>query len=307
MSTDAHRRPVDVQGRLSPDEFYSRYVGREPVVMRGAVAGLRAVSRWSIEYFGDIAPDAVVRLKTGNVEAGKTITMRMADYALAVADWEKRAADVDGAPAEPGWEEVERPPYLHDVPLLSIIPKLREDMAGFQANLLPPFFRDRWWDFTQFFVGPTGSETPLHFDTLLTHNLFMQISGRKRFVMVGNRDRNLCYVRDWRWSPVDPENPDLDRYPLFANVEARTAVLEAGDLLYMPPGTLHKVVSETPSMSFNIDWHDWRSALNGVAAVREGMPATNVRYNMLFALGVIGQLPAGVVLPALKSYYSYIS
>jgi hypothetical protein len=60
-------------------------------------------------------------------------------------------------------------------------------------------------------------------------------------------------------------------------------------------------------MSFNIDWHDWRSALNGLAAVRDGKPATNVRYNVIFALGVIGQLPAGVVLPALRSYYSYIS
>ncbi len=81
----------------------------------------------------------------------------------------------------------------------------------------------------------------------------------------------------------------------------------AGDLLYMAPGMLHQMVSKTPSMSFYIDWHDWRSALRGVAAVRHGMPATNVRYNLLFALGVIGRIPPGILQPALRSYFCYIS
>ncbi|MGH3730706.1 MAG: cupin-like domain-containing protein [Micromonosporaceae bacterium] len=303
MSTVAAGRPIDVRGPLSPDDFYGRYVGREPLVMRGAVAELPAVERWSMEYFASLAPDAQVQLKTGSVAAGQTTTMRLADYAQAVTDWEKRAADLDGSTDDAG----DRPPYLHDLPLLSIIPQLRDDISGFQVELLPAFFRSRWWDFTQFFVGPSGAVTPLHFDTLLTHNLFLQIKGSKRFVIVENRDRSLCYLKGWRWSSVDPEDPDLERYPLFRDAEVRTCVVGAGDLLYMPPGTLHKVVSETPSMSFNIDWHDWRSALRGVAAVRHGMPVTNLRYNLTFALGVIGRVPSSVLLPALRSYFSYIS
>lgn len=307
MSTVAPGRPIDVRHRLSPEEFYERYVGKEPLVMRGAAAEMPAVRRWSMEYFASLAPDAQVRLKTGSVEAGKTTTMRLADYARAVTEWEQRTAALRGSPDGGAEDAGERPPYLHDLPLLSIIPQLREDLAGFQVELVPAFFRSRWWDFTQFFIGPSGAVTPLHFDALLTHNLFLQIKGSKRFVMVDARDRDRCYLYGWRWSPVDPEAPDLTRYPLFRDAEVRTSVVRAGDILYMPPGMLHKVVSETPSMSFNIDWHDWRSALSGLAAIRHGMPVTNLRYNLTFALGVIGRVPPGIVLPALKSYYSYIS
>lgn len=307
MSTVAAGRPIVELIRLSPDEFYARYVGKEPLVMRGAVAELPAVKRWSMEYFASLAPDAQVRLKTGSVDAGHTTMMRLADYARTVTDWEQRTAGPDGSTDGAADDAGERPPYLHDLPLLSIIPQLRDDLAGFRVEFLPSFYRGRWWDFTQFFVGPSGAVTPLHFDSLLTHNLFLQIKGSKRFVMVDARDRDRCYLNGWRWSPVDPEAPDLDRYPLFRDAEVRTCVVGAGDLLYMPPGMLHKVVSETPSMSVNIDWHDWRSALRGVAAVRHGMPATNLRYNLTFALGVIGRVPPGMLLPALRSYFSYIS
>jgi Cupin-like domain len=307
VSTVASGRSVDVRLQVLPDEFYARYVGKEPLVMRGAVVGLPAIARWSMEYFASLAPDALVRLKTGSVDAGQTTMMRLADYARALADWERRAAAVEGAPDGAAEEGQERPPYLHDLPLLSLIPQLRDDLAGFPVGLFPAFYRSRWWDFTQFFVGPSGALTPLHFDSLLTHNLFVQIKGSKRFVMVDARDRERCYLNGWRWSPVDPEAPDLTRYALFRDAEVRTCVVGAGDLLYMPPGMLHKVVSETSSMSFNIDWHDWRSVLRGVAAIRHGMPAVNVRYNLLFALGVIGRVPPGILLPALRSYFSYIS
>ena len=310
MSTVAAGRSIDSRGPLSPDEFFACYVGREPLVMRGALARLPAVSRWSMEHFAALAPEALVRVKNGAVDAGRTTTMRLADYTDAVLRWEARVgAGRAGDGATPGSPDngPGRPPYLHDLPLLSIVPQLREDIAGFPVELLPRFYRDRWWEFTQFFVGPSGAVTPLHFDSLLTHNLFAQVKGEKRFVMVDARDRGRCHLHGWRWSPVDPEAPDLVRYPLFREVSVRTCVLGAGDLLYMPPGMLHKVVSQTPSMSFNIDWHDWRSALRGVAAVRHGMPATNLRYNLLFTLGVVGRVPARLLLPALRSYFSYIS
>jgi len=303
VSTAVPGRSVDMRVGLSPDEFYARYVGKEPLVMRGALTEMPAVSRWSMEYFAALAPDAQVRLKSGSVDAGQTTTMSLADYVRVLTEWEQTKSDPDGA----AQGAAERPPYLHDLPLLTIMPQLRDDLAGFPVKLFPSFYRSRWWDFTQFFIGPSGTVTPLHFDSLLTHNLFLQIMGTKRFVIVDARDRDRSYINSWRWSPVDPEAPDLTLYPRFADADVRTCYVNSGDLLYLPPGTLHKVVSETPSISFNIDWHDWRSALRGVAAVRHGMPATNLRYNLLFALGIIGRMPPRILLPALRSYFSYIS
>src|SRR4051812_47681235 len=97
VSTIAAGRSIDVRGPLSPDEFYECYVGKEPLVMRGAVANLPAVGRWSMEHFASLAPDALVRLKNGSVDAGHTTTMRLADYTRTVTDWEARTAAGDEA------------------------------------------------------------------------------------------------------------------------------------------------------------------------------------------------------------------
>lgn len=299
MTTTAQPIPVDVRPSLTPEEFRAEYVGRKPVLIRGAVADMPAVSTWSAAHLGEVAPDQQVRLKVGTVSEGRTELVRLADYARDLAEWEKRAAAED----DPG----DLPGYLHDVPLLSMLPRLRGDLEPFPTAYFPSFFRDEWWRFTQFFVGPSGALTPLHFDTLLTHNLFFQLHGTKRFVMVADAERDKCYTYNWRWASVDPEDPDLDRFPAFRDATVMTCDVSAGDLFYMPPGTLHKVTSLSHSVSFNLDWHDRASALRGVTAVRQGMPLTNLRYNLLFALGVVAGVPRSVLLPGLRSYYSYIS
>jgi ribosomal protein L16 Arg81 hydroxylase len=188
-----------------------------------------------------------------------------------------------------------------------MIPGLHKDIDPFPGQLLPRFFRKHWWVFAQFFVGPPGSLTPLHFDTLQTHNIFFQVHGTKRFLIADPADRKYCYMHDWRWSHVDAEEPDLGRHPLYRNARVRECVLEPGDLLYMPPGALHHVRSLTTSISFNIDWHDRHSAARGLAAVRDGLPLRNLRYNALFALGVWTHIPLRILRPALKSYFHYVS
>ncbi|HVB41310.1 MAG TPA: cupin-like domain-containing protein [Streptosporangiaceae bacterium] len=298
MSVATSALPVDVCPRLSPEDFYAGYVNKKPLVMRGAISGLPAVSRWSVNYLASLAPDLQVRLKTGSLADGRTTTARLDDYCRTVTEWEERPAVPDSA---------EPPSYLHDLPLLRMIPRLMRDLEGFPTEFFPKFFHNRWWEFTQWFIGPSRAVTPLHFDSLLTHNLFFQIRGTKRFVMVHPGDRDRCYIRKWRWSPVDPDEPDTERYPRFRGARVLTCLVEPGDLLYMPPGTLHKVTSLTSSISFNIDWHDPRSALRSLIAAGDGMPARNLGYNLLFCLGVIGKVPPAVLMPALRSYFTYIS
>jgi ribosomal protein L16 Arg81 hydroxylase len=295
-STTSSHGQVDVRGRLEPAEFYRDYVNKKPVVMKGALAKLPAVSKWTIPYLTSLAPDLSVRVKTGYLAEGKTVTQPLHEYRDLVAELESGKRTVDGPP-----------PYLHDLPLFSMIPGLREDMEPFPTELLPKFFRSGWWVFPQFFVGPPNSVTPLHFDTLQTHNLFFQLHGSKRFLIVNPADRKYCYTFNWRWSHVDAENPDFDRHPLYRQARVSECAVEAGDMLYMPPGALHHVRSNVSSISFNVDWHDPHSALRGLTAVSHGMPIRNLRYNSLFALGVCAGVPRSVLMPALKSYFYYIS
>ena len=290
---------VDVRESLTRDEFYREYVNKKPVVMRGSLRGLPAVSRWSIGYLRSLAPDLPVRVKTGNIAEGGTDASTLGEYCDLVERYAAKKGVVDplDGPA----------PYLHDFPLLTLIPELRTDLEPFPVDFFPKFFRSQWWSFCQVFVSPPSAGTPFHFDTLLTHNLFFQMHGKKRFVMVPSEDRPYCYTYNWRWSAVDPENPDLELHPEFRKAQVLECVVQGGDLLYMPPGTLHQVSSLTASISFNIDWHDRVSALRSLAAVRDGMPAQNLKYNLAFAIGVNTGVPYQVLAPILGSYFYYIS
>jgi hypothetical protein len=293
------RADVDVRESLTPDEFYRDYVNKKPVVMRGGIKGLPAVSRWSIDYFRSIAPDLQVRVKTGNMADGGTSTKTLSEY----CDMVEQLAAMNGSAGQAAGPI----PYLHDFPLLRLIPALRNDLEPFPRDLFPKFFRTEWWTFCQVFVSAPHAATPFHFDTLLTHNLFFQVHGDKRFVMAPAEDRPYCYTYKWRWSAVDPDNPDFARHPEFRKARVVECVLHGGDILYMPPGTLHQVTSVTQSISFNIDWHDKVSAIRGMAAVGNGMPAQNLKYNSAFAMGILTGVPYRVVSPVLDSYYYYIS
>ena len=294
--TQIRRNPVEIRSAMDTQTFRREYMNRQPVVIKGGLEALPAVTRWTVPYLASKAPDLRVRLKTGRMSDGAMVSQTLGEYADLVADYTTGRVKVDGPP-----------PYLHDLPLFTMIPELREDAAAFPAHLFPRFFRERWWTFPQFFVGPPGAMTPLHLDSRQTHNLFFQIHGTKRFIIVNPEDRRLCYTYNWRWSHVDAEKPDFEAHPLFRDARVFECEVDQGDILYMPPGALHHVRSLTASISFNIDWHDRRSAIRGLTAVRQGMPKQNLRYNALFALGVWAGVPLRALMPGLKSYFYYVS
>jgi hypothetical protein len=284
---------VERRARMSGTDFHADYVvpGR-PVIIEGALASCPALRTWSPQYFKRLAGDRTMRVKGGNVAALQSHEMSLGDYVDLI-----EGASVGDEP----------PPYLHDLPLLSMLPELRHDLEPFPRSLLSSMYRTKWWEFTQFFLGAKASLTPLHFDCLETQNLFFQVYGEKRWILVDREDARHCYLRDWRWSQVDAEAPDLDKYPDYRNVRPMECTLGPGDVLYVPPGTLHHVRGRGVSISFNIDWHTRMSALRGVLAFRRGMPLTNVRYNLAAAVGLWARLPSDAIMPFYRSYLNYIS
>lgn len=100
--------------------------------------------------------------------------------------------------------------------------------------------------------------TPCHYD--FDENLFQQVSGYKRFVMFHPDHFADIYphpahhARD-RYTMVDFENPDYERFPRFRNLEAQNeayeAVLSPGDVVYVPSNWWHiaEASSEGDSLS----------------------------------------------------------
>lgn len=80
----------------------------------------------------------------------------------------------------------------------------------------------------------------------MDHNLYVQLAGRKRFVITppSQHWRLHYYPRLHpltRKSQVDFDQPNFARTPRYAATQSLEAVLGPGDLLYMPPYWTHKV------------------------------------------------------------------
>ncbi len=108
----------------------------------------------------------------------------------------------------------------------------------------------------------TAIVTPAHFDE--SHNIACCVAGRRRFTLFPTEQIANLYIGPLDHTPastpmslVDFAKPDFDRFPRFreALANARAAVLEPGDAIYMPPLWWHHVQSlERVNMLVNYWW-----------------------------------------------------
>lgn len=285
---------------MSPHQFRTAHLAPElPVVMPGLCANWDACKFWTPEYFGAVAPTLQVPVKTYRADGSVQITRwQLKDYTDFLEQPET------GSLAHGSRSDL---PYCHDIPMFAIIQGLARDCRPFPGEFLPAWYGKEWWKYAQFFMGPSGTVTPLHFDTLITHNLFFQIKGRKRFTIIPPDQIELCGRRGWRWFDVNPEAPDFARFPAYRRATPVEIVVGPGDVLYMPPGTLHHVRSLDVSVSFNIDFHTKKSVLRALLACRTGMPRQNIYYNAILALGLVLGVPPAMLFRFYRSYLSYVS
>lgn len=97
-------------------------------------------------------------------------------------------------------------------------------------------------------IWGNGSHDPGHYDLL--HNVYVQVSGWKRFLLM-----DPCYAYDLypypqghpmdRCSRADLEAPNFQSFPKLRKVRAIEAILGPGDVLILPCGWYHHVQSLT--------------------------------------------------------------
>ncbi len=283
---------------MTRDIFYKEYVNKgKPVVIKGMASKWKALN-WDTAYFKSKEKGVEIPIKVGKVSEGKREKMLLSTYTELLDEHEKNL--------RMGLDS-EIPGYLHDIPFFFMFPEYVTDITPFPKELFPKWYWPEWQNYVQFFMGATDSLTPLHFDTLLTNNLFFQVSGKKKFILIESDQKKDCYIEGWRWAKFDPRNPDYEKFPNAKDLKIQEAVLGPGDILYMPPGMLHQVHGLSQSISFNIDWHTAKSARKGVATLWKGAPLKNVYYNFLVYIGLTLRIPAKKLFPFYKSYLNYIS
>lgn len=117
----------------------------------------------------------------------------------------------------------------------------------------------------RFWLGPSGTVTPLHCD--YDDNIFAQIWGVKRIFLSPPHHDEFLYAREANavlfGSPFDPESPDFEKFPLARQAAMIECIMQPGELLYVPAGWYHQVRALTFSLSANRWARGLPLALNG--------------------------------------------
>lgn len=127
-----------------------------------------------------------------------------------------------------------------------------------QLCALPPYTLGRPLHPLNVWLGTRGTVTSLHSDA--SENLLAQVAGHKYVRLYGLDQTPHLYASLQRGgafgtSPVRVEAADLAAYPKFANAAYSEAILEPGDLLYIPKSMWHYLRALTTSTSINL-WFD---------------------------------------------------
>jgi hypothetical protein len=259
---------IERRQNLSYEEFAAEYLyPLKPVIVTDALRCWKAIGRWTPEFFKSEFGDRKVRI-------GDDLKGKVGYKAASTATEYTMGAFIDlvmqSTPENPA-------PYFRNQVLYELFPALKEDIQPlpeyFEPNWLPDYFLltyvrkvlNRGAAIELYIGGRGGSFPVLHYDGAGTHAFLMQVYGQKEFIIFAPDQERFLYPSKEKLNLSmvnDLDNPDLQRFPLFANAEASKFVLEPGELLFIPSHWWHttKMLSPCISVSMNVlnesNWHE---------------------------------------------------
>ena len=259
---------IERRANLSYAEFSEKYLyANQPVVVTDAIRQWKALSRWTPEFF--------------KAEFG--------DMKFSINDDLKRSADHqdnDGAAEYTMARFIDRvlqsteedpAPYFRNRILYDMFPSLKQDIQPLPDYFLPNWLPERYLvkhvneklnrgAAIELYIGGKGRAFPvLHYDGAGTHAFLMQVYGRKKFIVYPPSQEAFLYPSPEKenLSRVNNvEQPDLQRFPLFAEAVPMTFILEPGELLFVPSHWWHTTTMLTPSITVSVNtlnqsnWHE---------------------------------------------------
>lgn len=212
---------------------------RRPVVLRGLVAEAE-LRRWSFDAIAAEFQDVAVPT---NVTRAGVVTP---DPHRGVRTEPRALAELLGQLG------------TDDAPSLYMMARLQELPSAWRDRITPPVYcADAPWLASKVWLSPAGTVTLTHWDT--ADNFHLQLLGSKRFTLFHASESARLYPNSPFSSVpngcrVDPEAPDLERFPRFRDALADRVDLAQGDGLYIPRGAWHHVRTIADSLSVNFWW-----------------------------------------------------
>ncbi|NXD15820.1 KDM8 protein, partial [Nothocercus nigrocapillus] len=229
----------------SLQHFRDNYlIPQKPVVLEGVIDHWPCMTKWSVDYLGQVAG-----CRTVPVELGSRYTDE---------EWSQKLMTVDDFINQYIMNKVcyshNSIGYLAQHQLFDQIPELKEDISipdycclgeGEEDNITI----NAWF-------GPEGTISPLHQDP--QQNFLAQVFGRKYIRLYSPQDSENLYPHESQLlhntSQVDVENPDLIKFPNFRKALSQSCILMPGQLLFIPVKYWHYVRSLDISFSVSFWW-----------------------------------------------------
>jgi len=236
---------VEKRSGVSRDEFLERYVrGCRPVVLTDLARDWPALQRWSFAEFKRRYGALTVQVQSGrdsdaDFEINKVQHRRETNFA-AFVDRILTSTSTNDEYLTANNELLNRPEFS----------SLLDEVGPLPDFCVQSGLRNSAY----LWVGPAGTRTPLHHDTVML--MHTQIVGRKRWRFVSPLSGPNLYNDFDVYSPVDFEALDLQRFPDAAKVKVLDVVVEPGETVFLPLAWWHQVSSldRCISLSFtNLD------------------------------------------------------
>uniref|UniRef100_A0AAY4BUV5 Bifunctional peptidase and (3S)-lysyl hydroxylase JMJD7 n=1 Tax=Denticeps clupeoides TaxID=299321 RepID=A0AAY4BUV5_9TELE len=259
----------------SPVQFYREWVApNKPCIIHNAFNHWPALSKWNPAYFREVVGSKEISVAvTPNGYADAVFGDRF------VMPEERRMAFSSLLDVVEGRGGAGQPAVFYVQKQCSnLIEELPELTGDVESHI--PWMTEalgKLPDAVNFWLGEARAVTSMHKDHY--ENLYCVISGEKQFILIPPTDRPFVpyelyqpAVYSFRedgsfevvdeenaekvpWIPVDPLNPDLDRYPSYRLARPLHCTVKAGEMLYLPSLWFHHVRQSQGCIAVNF-WYD---------------------------------------------------
>lgn len=222
---------------LSKEAFLRDYYRpQKPVVIEKAIEQWPAYSKWSLEYMSQVAGDKIVPLyddRPVDYRDGFNqphAKMRMSEY-------------IDLLKKEPTRYRI----FLWNI--LKEVPQLQEDFD------FPDFGLPLLKGLPMLFFGGEDSYTFMHYDIDLANIFHFHFEGKKECILFDQSENKYLYKVPHSLithEAINFANPDFEQWPALRHARGYRAVLNHGEVLYMPEGYWHYMRYLTPGFSMSL-------------------------------------------------------
>uniref|UniRef100_A0A8C5VZ80 Bifunctional peptidase and arginyl-hydroxylase JMJD5 n=1 Tax=Microcebus murinus TaxID=30608 RepID=A0A8C5VZ80_MICMU len=225
----------------SLEHFQKHFLApQRPVILEGVADHWPCMKKWSLEYIQEVAGCRTVPVEVGSRYTDEEWSQTLMTVSEFISKY------IVSKPRDIG--------YLAQHQLFDQIPELRQDISIPDYCCLGTGEEEEITINAWF--GPQGTVSPLHQDP--QQNFLAQVMGRKYIRLYSPQESEALYPHDTHLlhntSQVDVENPDLEKFPKFAEAPFQSCVLSPGEILFIPVKYWHYVRALDLSFSVSFWW-----------------------------------------------------